>query len=159
MSSNNASSLLVRTLAGAQRFTNPVSVPKLKMDFNEPFYTNNRVGNEIFTLKKAWGITCEKCPMLDIESAVIVSTVNKRKYPILTNQNISWKSKNVVYVLTCSIWGYQYVWETEQTLSARMNGHKRGIRHGTSDLLRSICILVVMSLIEMKMLIKNLKYK
>ena len=133
MSSHNNRHLLAGTPAGVQRSKNPVSVRKLKMDFNEPFYTNNKVGNEYFTLEKSCGNTCEICPMLDIASTVIVSTVNKRKFPVLTNQKLSWKSRNIVYVLTCNICGYQYVGETEQTLAARINGHKRGVRHGSSE--------------------------
>ena len=35
--------------------------------------------------------------------------------------------------MTCNICGYQYVGETEQTLAARINGHKRGVRHGSSE--------------------------
>ena len=64
MSSHNNRHLLAGTPAGVQRSKNPVSVRKLKMDFNEPFYTNNKVGNEYFTLEKSCGNTCEICPML-----------------------------------------------------------------------------------------------
>ena len=40
---------------------------------------------------------------------------------------------NLVYVLTCTICKKQYVGETETNLAARMNGHKNGIRSGSSE--------------------------
>ena len=39
----------------------------------------------------------------------------------------------MVYVLTCNVCQIQYVGETEQVLAARMNGHKRGIRAGSTE--------------------------
>ena len=71
--------------------------------------------------------------MLDINSSVIVSSVNKRKYPMLTNQDLSCKSKNLIYVLTCKVCAVQYVGETEQVLNTRMNGHKTGLRQGQTE--------------------------
>ena len=38
-----------------------------------------------------------------------------------------------MYVLTCTVCQVQYVGETSQPLSARMNQHKSGIRQGDSE--------------------------
>ena len=38
-----------------------------------------------------------------------------------------------MYVLSCRICSIQYVGETEQTLAARMNGHKEGLRNGSTE--------------------------
>ena len=40
---------------------------------------------------------------------------------------------NIVYVLTCTVCQVQYVGETSQPLSARMNQHKKGIRQGETE--------------------------
>lgn len=102
-------------------------------DWIEPSYANNKTDNQIFRLKRVCSGLCQICPMLDVESSIIVSSINKKKYPILTNQDISCKSKNLIYVLTCRVCSVQYVGETEQALSARMNGHKTGIRQGMTE--------------------------
>ena len=118
---------------GAQGLHHPGPVRRYATDWSEPSYLNNKMGNEIFGLKRLCSNSCQICPMLNVDSSVVISTVNKRKYPILTNQDLSCKTKNLVYVLTCRVCSVQYVGETEQTLGARMNGHKTGIRQGLSE--------------------------
>lgn len=49
-----------------------------------------------------------------------------RKYNI--RAEITCKSKNLIYLISCRKCGTQYVGETEQTLHARMNGHRSDIR-------------------------------
>ena len=88
MSHLHASNLPTGMPRGAER-TNPTSVPKFMMDFPEPAYSNNKVGNSILKLERLCTRRCQICPMLDIDSSVIISSVNNRKYPVLTNQNLS----------------------------------------------------------------------
>ena len=88
MSHSNFSHLPMGTPRGAQK-SNPVSVPKFAMDFSEPAYCNNKVGDNIFKLQKLCSQRCQICPMLDVDASIITSTVNKRKYPVLTNENQS----------------------------------------------------------------------
>ena len=49
------------------------------------------------------------------------SQVTGRKYHI--RNKISWKIKNLVYLISCRKCSLQYVRETENTLHVRMNGH------------------------------------
>ena len=85
---NQQNNLPRGTPTGAQRIS-PASVHKFNMDFNEPYYTNNKEGMEVFRLRRVCGPRCLVCPMLNIDSTVITSNVNGRRYPMLTNQNLS----------------------------------------------------------------------
>ena len=88
MSHSNIDRLPMGMPMGAQRY-NPVSVPKFAMDFSEPAYGNNKVGSSIFRLQRICSRRCQICPMLDVDSSIIINSVNKRKYPVLTNENLS----------------------------------------------------------------------
>ena len=130
--SSNNNNLPRGTPLGTRGF-NPDPVRKFATDWSEPSYVNNKAQGVVFGLGRVCSRACQVCPMLDTESSVVRSTVNQRKYPILTNQNLSCRTKNLIYVLTCSICSFQYVGETEQTLSTRINGHKNGIHQGFSE--------------------------
>ena len=47
--------------------------------------------------------------------------------------NITCKTKNLVYLISCKRCGLQYVGETENALHIRMNGHRSDIRTRKTD--------------------------
>ena len=71
-----------------------------------------------------------------------LSTCSKRVYDCITPPGTSYidcHTSNVIYLLTCSTCGFQYVGETVQQLNARFTGHRAGIKnpdkHGTCKIL------------------------
>lgn len=76
---------------------------------------------------------CQTCPKL-IQSKYFTSNVTNRKYEMInhTNEIITCKSQNLVYLLTCEGCNIQYVGETTIALHERMNIHrtsKSGCEH------------------------------
>ena len=59
-----------------------------------------------------------------------VSTVTEKKYCVInhTPRPLTCSSSNIIYLISCSRCGIQYVGETEQTLRDRMNGHRYTVR-------------------------------
>ena len=70
---------------------------------------------------------CVHCPKLN-RTGSLVSHSNGRKYQ--TKQNISCQSDNIIYCLTCTACGVQYVGQTKNRIMDRFNGHLSDIRHG-----------------------------
>lgn len=80
-----------------------------------------------------------------------ISSCTKRTYDCITPPGtvyIDCHSTNVIYLITCSTCGLQYVGETAQQLNARFTSHRAGIKtpdkHGTCKILsnhfnRGIC--------------------
>lgn len=109
----------------------------------------NRDPNSLSTLQKQCGdgkkvkifdCGCNKCEISKEFSPrdKVVSSCTKRIYDCITPPNtvyVDCHDRNVIYCLTCSTCGLQYVGETSQQLNARFNGHRTGIRkltkHGT----------------------------
>ena len=58
----------------------------------------------------------------------VKSMVNGRNYPILTNENLSCKSTNIIYLITCNVCKMQYVGETSREFAIRMKEHLYQIR-------------------------------
>ena len=65
------------------------------------------------------------------------STVTGRKYQIInhTSNPLTCSSKNIIYLITCSRCGIQYVGETSQKLNLRMNNHRTAIRKEKNTLI------------------------
>ena len=71
-----------------------------------------------------------------------ISTCSKRVYNCITPPGtlyVDCHSSNVIYLLTCSTCGLQYIGETAQQLNARFTGHRSGIKqpdkYGTCKIL------------------------
>ena len=89
---------------------------------------------------KIFDCGCNKCEISKdfVPRDKVVSSCTKRVYDCITPPNsvyVDCHDRNVIYCLTCSTCGLQYVGETSQQLNARFNGHRTGIRdpakHGT----------------------------
>jgi hypothetical protein len=65
-------------------------------------------------------ITCRYCPKLN-KSGKITSHTTGRSY--ITKTNITCKSSNLIYCITCNICGLQYVGQTKLRLMDRFQGH------------------------------------
>ena len=65
------------------------------------------------------------------------SKVTNRTYNIinLTHDPLSCCSSNIVYLISCSRCGVQYVGETSERLNLRMNNHRTALRAGKNTLL------------------------
>ena len=63
---------------------------------------------------------CRYCPLINTTSPV-VNLYNGRTYDVLNN--ITCRSNNLVYVITCKVCGKQYVGETYRCLYERFQGH------------------------------------
>ena len=63
--------------------------PRNSSNWSEPAYSNNKLGDGFCGLQRVCNSRCQICPMLDTESFIIKSSVNGRKYPILTNVDLS----------------------------------------------------------------------
>jgi hypothetical protein len=63
--------------------------PRNSLNWSEPAYSNNKLNDSFCGLKRVCSARCQICPMLDTESFVIKSNINGRKYPVLTNEDLS----------------------------------------------------------------------
>ena len=87
---------------------------------------NNIKNNTVFRSKRCNNANCKACNYL-IETTYFISNVTKRRYNLLSNLNC--KSKNIIYLITCSACYNQYVGQTSRTLADRLNNHLSCIRH------------------------------
>ena len=63
---------------------------------------------------------CNFCPLLD-KSGTLECHVTKKLFPI--KQNITCRSSNLVYCISCKTCGKQYVGQTKRTILERFQGH------------------------------------
>ena len=90
---------------------------------HETQYVNNF--NNDFSVKKCNVKKCKTCEYF-VTSNVYNSNHSKKVYNVInhTGENLSCKSSNVVYLLSCSYCNLQYVGETSQPLHLRINQHR-----------------------------------
>ena len=67
---------------------------------------------------------CNYCPLLD-RSGNIVCHVTGKTFP--TKRNITCRSSNLIYCITCKTCNKQYVGQTKRTILARFQGHMTNI--------------------------------
>ena len=68
---------------------------------------------------------CNYCPLLDV-SGKIVSHYSGRSYT--TKSNVTCKSSNLIYCISCMKCGVQYVGQTKNRLMDRFQGHNQSIK-------------------------------
>ena len=73
---------------------------------------------------------CKHCAVLDT-SGKICSTTTGRHYQ--TRINVTCKSGNLIYCLTCNICKYQYVGQTKRRLIDRLQEHRRYVKNRNLD--------------------------
>ena len=73
---------------------------------------------------------CDLCSKIDRSGSVKSETTGKTHK---TMWNVTCKSSNVIYVLTCKICGMQYVGQTKRTLGKRLDEHLGRIEAGEGD--------------------------
>ena len=88
-------------------------VEKLATDRNNDF------------VEKCTNSRCKTCPSLKT-TASVTSNISHRTYFCINNEdiNVSCKSQNLIYLLTCNKCKQQYVGETATKLNIRMNTHR-----------------------------------
>ena len=69
---------------------------------------------------------CRYCPKLNTDSHIVASVTGK-KYRTL--HNVSCNSNNLVYCISCTRCGKQYVGQTKNSLKQRFQGHFYQIAH------------------------------
>ena len=83
------------------------------------------INNKKFRIKKCGNKKCKTCSDLVISDKYF-SNHSRHTYKIInhTEEDLSCKSKNLVYLLTCRCCNIQYVGETLQPIHMRMNTHR-----------------------------------
>ena len=81
-------------------------------------------------------IPCALCPNLTTGSSSS-SSFTGRKYQVVCDSHMSCDSRHVVYLISCRQCGFQYVGETSQLLSCRINQHRACIRRPNPTTLKS----------------------
>ena len=79
----------------------------------------------IRSLPKCHRQNCKQCNRLD-KSGYITSTSTKRRFPCVKNPTC--QSTNLIYCITCTLCGAQYVGQTKNRVSTRWNNHASTIR-------------------------------
>ena len=69
---------------------------------------------------------CQFCPLLQ-KTSRLTCTITQRKYPSMVN--ISCKSSNLIYCITCQTCQKQYVGQTKNKIAQRFSSHFFNIRH------------------------------
>ena len=89
------------------------------------------------SFKTCDGPGCLTCPEIKIAKPKFTSTITNRVYKVLnhTNDRITCKSNNIIYLMTCKKCGVQYVGETGGWYSRRNNSHRSKMRCVKSRLL------------------------
>ena len=64
----------------------------------------------------------------------VKSTVCNKNFSILTNSDLSCKSNNIVYLITCSVCKIQYVGETGRNFDIRMSEHIKFIERKSKNM-------------------------
>ena len=65
--------------------------------------------------------------LIDTDSCLGVRSIFK------TKGHITCITSNVIYVITCRVWGVQYVGETRNSIADRLNQHRYYINNGTKN--------------------------
>ena len=101
----------------------------------QTFY--DKIGPETLTpvlLKDPWHYShacgnsrCKSCNWWKAESGFVSNTTARRKVLTKAGQDVTCKSKNVVYCLECPICGMAYVGETSVQINTRMSQHRANI--------------------------------
>ena len=73
---------------------------------------------------------CDLCLKIDRSGTVISKTTGRTHK---TMWNVTCKSSNLIYVLTCNICGMQYVGQTKRELGERLKEHLGKIEAGEGD--------------------------
>ena len=103
-----------------------VRTPEVNQSGLEKLATGlNLINNTTNFASKCKDKRCKTCPLLNTSHEIVSNTTGK-KYSSVNNTNntLGCKSQNVVYLLTCVNCNVQYVGETCQPLSQRMNSHR-----------------------------------
>ena len=87
-----------------------------------------------FSIDKCHSKNCKTCDIL-ITDTSFTSNLTNKQYSTRSYENLSCKSKNLVYGIDCSICGLLYVGETKGQLNTRMNGHRFNINNNGQQLL------------------------
>ena len=74
--------------------------------------------------------TCRYCPLLN-KSGKITYTYTDEVFP--TMKNVSCRSSNLIYCITCSVCLIQYVGQTSRRIQDRFQGHFGDITRDTKD--------------------------
>ena len=74
---------------------------------------------------------CPFCPILDKSGQITCSVTGKTH---ISRYNVSCKSSNLIYCITCKCCSKQYVGQTKNTLAKRFYSHFHNVRHNkTTD--------------------------
>ena len=71
---------------------------------------------------------CRYCPLLDTSGKITCKVTGEQFY---TMRNITCRSSNLIYAITCNTCGKQYVGQTKRTLMARFQGHFNNVKRAT----------------------------
>lgn len=70
---------------------------------------------------------CMCCNMMGNAETVFRSSVTGKKHEVLSENVMTCKSNNIIYLQTCKNCGMQHVGEMVQKLKDRMNGHRSDV--------------------------------
>jgi len=90
-----------------------------KLVYPPPNKLKTRIRNQLEHACRSPG-TCKYCNKLD-KSGTITSTHTMRKHKSM--KNVTCRSSNLIYCITCQSCGIQYVGETKNTLMTRFQSH------------------------------------
>ena len=91
-------------------------------------------GDPLFEVAKCSANRCKTCPIFSESSRFRASQTGTIQNVVNPNNiTISCKSQNVIYLLTCSKCRVQYVGETKQKLSLRLNAHRAGTKSNSKS--------------------------
>ena len=76
-------------------------------------------------------IRCRYCPLINTSGTIRSSSTDKTFY---TKKNVSCKSHNLIYCITCNKCKMQYVGQTKRRLMDRFQGHLYNVKKGTEQI-------------------------
>ena len=74
---------------------------------------------------------CRYCPQIDITGSIMSSTRNRKFYTMV---NVTCKSHNLIYCITCKTCKIQYVGQTKRRLMDRFQNHYYNIKKGVEQI-------------------------
>ena len=72
---------------------------------------------------------CKTCDHIQLGNTIV-----KEQETYHIRGSFTCQSRNIIYLLTCSIFNKQYIGETEQTLNTRCRGHESNMRGDNDDI-------------------------